>query len=77
MPVPIIIIDMSYFSLTQKISIWIKYTKDTIKQNSWQILPYSWNNSKFSRDVTFGLWYPRFVKQMINEWQAALTTTHS
>jgi hypothetical protein len=56
MPVPIIITDMSYFSITQKvISIWIKYTEDTIIQNSWQILPYSWNNSKFSRNVTFDL----------------------
>jgi hypothetical protein len=67
MSVPIIITDMSYFSITQKvISIWIKYTEDTINQNSWQILPYSWNNSKFSRNVTSGLWYPRFVKQMIH-----------
>lgn len=67
MSVPILITDMSYFSITQKvISIWIKYTEDTINQNSWQILPYSWNNSKLSRNVTFGLWYRRFVKQMIN-----------
>jgi hypothetical protein len=67
MSVPIIITDMTYFSITQKvISIWIKNTDDTINQNSWQILPYSWNNSKFSRNVTFGLWYPEFVKHMIN-----------
>jgi hypothetical protein len=64
--VPIIITDMSYFPITQKvISILIKYTEDTINQTIWQILPYSWNNAKFSRNVTFGLWYPRFVNLLV------------